>query len=263
MNPMDIKKNLFRTVIADYEYGRPKYPMALYEEIQHFSDIDSNSEILEVGAGTGQATDLFVSHGHKLDLLEVSEEQVAFLRQKYTNYPNVRLSKNYFEDYVTEKKYDLIYSATAFHWIKCENGYPKAWSMLRPGGTLAVFWNVFFDMYHCGGIFDELNRIKKFYMPEESLGLTLDEIKEKRIRQITVGGFFGCPQYFEFRQSEYYDRNRFLAYLKTDSGTLMLDDVTRERYLSDVSRCIDRCGGGIEIPEIVSLYLVKKGAERI
>lgn len=260
MNPMDVKKNLFRTVISEYEYGRPKYPVGVYEEIQRFSDIDSTSEILEVGAGTGQATDLFVSHGHKLDLLEVSEEQVAFLRQKYTNYPNVKISRNYFEDYVAEKKYDLIYSATAFHWIKCENGYPKAWSMLRTGGTLAVFWNVFFDMYHCGGIFDELNHIRKIYMPEESLGLSLEEIKAKRVRQITVGGFFGSPQYFEFRQTECYDKHRFLAYLKTDSRTLMLDDVTREQYLSAVSDCLDRSGGSIEVPEIVSLYLVKKGA---
>lgn len=26
MNVMDVKKNLFRTVISEYEFGRPSYP---------------------------------------------------------------------------------------------------------------------------------------------------------------------------------------------------------------------------------------------
>ena len=263
MNVMDIKKNLFQTVISDYEFGRPKYPEELYEKIQHFSGISPTSEILEVGAGTGQATDLFLSHGHKLDMLEVSDEQVDYLRRKYKDHPNGTIFKNYFEDYVADKEYDLIYSATAFHWIKCEDGYPKAWKMLRMGGTMAVFWNVFFDMYHTGGIFDELNEIKKAYMPTETLGLTLDEIKEKRIKQITVEGFFVEPEYYEFHKSERYDVQRFLAYLKTDSGTLMLDDVTRSKYLDAVSTCLERHGGSLEVPEIVSLYLVKKEGDQM
>lgn len=161
------------------------------------------------------------------------------------------------------KKYDLIYSATAFHWIKCENGYPKAWQMLRKGGTMAVFWNVFFDMYHCGGIFDELNEIKKVYLPEETLGLSIEEIKEKRIKQITVGGFFGMPEYAEFRRTELYETKRFLAYLKTYSAVLMLDNETRDKLLEEVSDCISRHGGKIKVPEIVSLYLVKKEEELV
>jgi len=75
-----------------------------------------------VGAGTGQATDLFITHGHHLDLLEVSDEQVSFLRQKYAANQNIAVMKKYFEDYESDQQYNLIYSATAFHWIKCEIG---------------------------------------------------------------------------------------------------------------------------------------------
>lgn len=261
MNIMDVKKNLFKTVISDYEFGRPQYSEELYEKIRRFSGIGPTSEILEVGAGTGQATDLFVSHGHKLDVLEISEEQVAYLRKKYQNYPDITITKDYFEEYTTDKKYDLIYSATAFHWIKCEDGYPKAWRMLRVGGTMAVFWDIFLDMYLSGGIFDELNAIKKIYMPQESVGLTVDEIKQKRIKQITVGGFFALPEYYEFKMLKRYDVQKFLAYLKTYSGTLMLDENMRTQYLKEVSNCLARHGGSIEVPEITSLYLVKKEGE--
>ena len=258
MNVMDVKKNLLRTVISEYEFGRPCYPEGVYEAIRRFSNIDENSRILEVGAGTGQATDLFVSHGHRLDVLEVSDEQADYLRHKYSKYAGVNVFKHYFEDYSSDEEYDLIYSATAFHWIKCENGYPKAWSMLRKGGTMAVFWNVFFDMYFSGGIFDELNKIRLKYMPDETLGLPLERIKEKRIKQITVGDCFGQPEYVEFNSKEQYRTERFLAYLKTSSAVLMLDADTKARYLAEVSDCIERHGGSIEVPAVISLYLVRK-----
>ena len=76
-------RNTFSEVINAYEYARPKYPKELYERILSFSGINNKCYILEVGAGTGQAT--------------------------------------------------------AFHWIDGEVGYPKAWRMLRAGGTMAVF----------------------------------------------------------------------------------------------------------------------------
>lgn len=259
MNIMDIKKNLFQYVIDDYAYGRPQYPAELYAAIQRFSGIDATSDILEVGAGTGQATDLFADH-HRVDLLEVSDQQVDFLRKKYKERNDIHVMKAYFEDYEPEKAYDLIYSATAFHWIKCENGYPKAWNMLREGGTMAVFWNVFMDLRHSGGIWDELNAIRKKYAPDESLGDELETIKQKRISQITVNGCFAAPEYVEFRWTDQYDARRFTALIHTFSQTLMLDEKRQSEYLWEVEQCVLKHGGVIDVPQIVSLYLVKKTA---
>ena len=49
-----------------------------------------------------------------------------------------------------------------------------------------------------------------------------------------------------------------MAYLKTDSAVLMLDADTKARYLAEVSDCIERHGGSIEVPAVISLYLVRK-----
>ena len=40
-----------------------------------------------------------------------------------------------------EGAYDLVYSASAFHWIPEEIGYPKVYGMLKPGGAFARFAN--------------------------------------------------------------------------------------------------------------------------
>ncbi|WP_455716277.1 class I SAM-dependent methyltransferase [Anaerosporobacter sp.] len=100
--------------------------MDLFYEICKFTNLNEGQNILEVGAGTGQATDLFVSKSYNLDLLEVSKNQVDFLKNKYRTNKNIAVTESYFEEYKTDKEYDLIYSATAFHWVNSEIGYPKA-----------------------------------------------------------------------------------------------------------------------------------------
>ena len=54
-------KNTFSKVITDYDLARPTYPETVYQQIMQFSDMKENAIILEVGAGTGQATDMFVN----------------------------------------------------------------------------------------------------------------------------------------------------------------------------------------------------------
>ena len=40
-----------------------------------------------------------------------------------------------------EASFDLVASATAWHWVDPTVAMPKAAAILRPAGTLALFWN--------------------------------------------------------------------------------------------------------------------------
>ena len=254
-------KNTFSKVIKDYATARPGYPKELYDTVMKFAELGTEAEVLEVGAGTGQATDLFLQGKFRLDLLEVSEEQVLFLKQKYGNNPKVTVVKDYFEQYETEKKYDLIYSATAFHWVDSWIGYPKAWEMLNAGGTLSVFWHMSSVTYYEGGIFDGLNAIKKKYLPQESLGFDAEgimKVKERRIAQIQSGGCFSVPENYEYRWTDIYDADRYVTLLNTYSGTQALQEEKRAEYLEEVRAYINTNGGKVELPQHVMLYLVRK-----
>ena len=70
----------------------------------------------------GQVTDLFLPVIDKLDIVEVGDNQVKYLKEKYQG-KNVCTYKAYFEDFNSDKSYDLIFSATAFHWVKEEIGH--------------------------------------------------------------------------------------------------------------------------------------------
>jgi len=155
MSTSDQLKNTFSKVVAAYDYARPTYPRELREQIITFAGLERGSDLLEVGAGTGQATDLFIDYSPTL--LEVSDEQVRFLRAKY---PSLHVAKDYFENYQPNRPFNLIYSATAFHWVNSNIGYPKAWNMLKVGGTMAVFWHMSSVMHYECGIFPLLNAVK-------------------------------------------------------------------------------------------------------
>ena len=265
-------KNTFSKVITDYDLSRPTYPAAVYQQIMQFSGMKENANILEVGAGTGQATDLFVNSNHfsetvekknnfYLELLEVSDEQVAFLENKYHKYPQITVKRDYFEEYKTDKQYDLIYSATAFHWVKSDIGYPKAWEMLRSGGTLAVFWQMSSVTYYDDEIFKGLNAIKQKYLPNESLGFDtqgINQVKEKRINQIQSGGYFGMPEYYEFRWTDTYTADKYATLVNTYSSTQTLQADMRNAYLEEIRRHINNNGDIVILPQLVMLYLAKK-----
>lgn len=257
----DLLKNTFSKVIHDYEYARPKYPREIYDAICQFSKIKAGADILEVGAGTGQATELFVDGDYCLDLLEVSEEQVDFLKCKYKSNSNVCVQQEYFEQYENDKKYDLIYSATAFHWIDSQIGYPKAWNMLKPGGTMAVFWQMSSVTYMNHGIFQGLNKIKQKYMPNEPLGYDengIQKVREKRIMQIQSGGFFRNPEYRDYQWTDVYDADRYTALINTYSSTQLLEEEVRKTYLEEIREYIEQNGGIVEMPQRVCLYMVRK-----
>ena len=257
----DVLKNTFSNVIADYEAARPVYPIGLKVRIEAFSGIRPGAELLEVGAGTGQATGLFLDDGYNLELLEVSREQTQFLKEKFSEYPNVSVEQGYFEEYEAGRKYDLIYSATAFHWVKSEIGYPKAWEMLKEGGTLAVFWHMSSVMKHEGGVFDGLNEIRKKYLPDAADGFDeagVEQVRRKRLAQIQSGGCFGMPEMYEFAWIDEYDADRYAALVNTYSDTQLMKETTRLAYLREIRTYILKNGGKVEMPQRVMLYLVKK-----
>lgn len=256
MSASDQLKNTFSKVTEVYDYARPTYPRELREQIITFAGLERGADLLEVGAGTGQATDLFLSYSPTL--LEVSDEQVAFLRAKY---PSLRVDKDYFETYEPDRTFDLIYSATAFHWVDSTVGYPKAWRMLKDGGTMAVFWHMSSVMRYDCGLFPILNDLKQKYMPGASLGFDeagVEAVRQKRFAQFQSGGFFKKPELFEYRWTDVYDADRYAALVESYSDTQLLPEAARRAYLDEIRTTIDQNGGKVEIPQHVLLFMQKR-----
>ncbi|WP_405017966.1 methyltransferase domain-containing protein [Kitasatospora sp. NBC_00070] len=133
--------NSFGAVAAEYDAGRPSYPAELFEELVRLTGRPlRGSEVLDVGAGTGIATRLLAARGARVTAVEPSPGMAAMLRRVSPELPLVKGTGD--ELPFHDGTADLITYAQAFHWTDPARSIPEALRVLRPGGSLATWWNV-------------------------------------------------------------------------------------------------------------------------
>ena len=253
---------VFKNIITDYEAARPGYPDALFRDILVYSSRTETHDILEVGAGPGQASNYFAIRGFQLTALEISPEQVEYLDNKYFDHPNFRAVCSRFEDFpADEEAFDIVFSATAFHWIAPEIGYPKAYRLLRRDGVLAVFWHLASIIEPQTEMLQQIRTIYREYAPELDDYLDRDaaeELHQLRLKQIQSGAFFCHPVSRVYRWDDVYTTQRYLQLMNSYSDFHSISPEKREAIQTQVAEYIESKGGTILIPQVVRLYLAKK-----
>ena len=95
--------------------------------------------MLEVGCGTGKLTVELAARGPRIDAVDPGENLVAVARRRLAGGEPVRFHLGRFEEVeLRPESYDLVVSASAFHWIDPGLGWARAAELLRPGATIAV-----------------------------------------------------------------------------------------------------------------------------
>lgn len=97
--------------------------------------------IAEIGPGTGLATEALAAWSpDRFVAFEPDPVLAAHLRGAFATLDVVN------DDFCAaevESGFDLIVSASSFHWLDAEAALAKARPLLAPGGTLAIWWNVY------------------------------------------------------------------------------------------------------------------------
>jgi ubiquinone/menaquinone biosynthesis C-methylase UbiE len=136
------KRLTFNEDVKNYDQWRPTYCKELFSDIIQYSGGKQNQKAVEVGIGTGQATLPFLISGWDVTAVELGKDLAEFSKEKFKKYPNFRICNTSFEDFpCADDSVDILYSATAFHWIPEDIGYLKALKLLKNHGVLALLWN--------------------------------------------------------------------------------------------------------------------------
>jgi ubiquinone/menaquinone biosynthesis C-methylase UbiE len=132
------QRTLFDSVAQLYEASRLGYPSDIVEYAVATAAVGADSEVLEVGCGTGQLTKSLACYGFRLTAIDIGPSMVtAALRRLDGQALSFEVSS--FEDFfATDASFDLIVSGTAFHWVDPEVMFRKPARLLRPGGWLAL-----------------------------------------------------------------------------------------------------------------------------
>ena len=124
---------VFDEVAELYDAARPTYPPELLAAVSGL--LGMQKRILEIGCGTGQATLPLARLGCCITALEPGPNLAALAAKNLALYPQVQIQTTTFEEWLAaENQYDLVLSATAFHWVSPEVRYAKSAQALTSGG---------------------------------------------------------------------------------------------------------------------------------
>ena len=201
-------RHLFGADAAGYERGRPAYPEPVFELLAARCGLGPGARVLEIGAGNGLASRALLARAPAaLTLLEPDARFGARLRDLAGQTKSrVGLIGASFEDAeLPPGSFDLIVAATSFHWVSPQTeGLAKAAQLLRPGGWLALFWNVFGDPRSADPFHDATQHLlatlagNPSHPPERPLPFSLDEAA--RLSDLEAVGAFEalCAERFEW-----------------------------------------------------------------
>ena len=129
---------------ANYHAARPPYPAAVWTALRQRAGLRPGIDILEIGAGSGLATGPLLQHDpRRLTAVEPDRRLAEFLRGTLHD-PRLDVVAEPFETApLPLAGFDLVVSATAFHWLDARPALQRVATLLRPGGHVALCWNVF------------------------------------------------------------------------------------------------------------------------
>ena len=254
---MDLRLKFDEDVI-NYDNMRPTYVKDLYEDVIRFIGLDGSKSALEIGMGTGQATLPFLQTGCKLTAIELGESLAAYCANKFSSYDTFRIIHGDFETVPLEdNSYDLIYAATAFHWISEDTGYTKVFKLLKSGGTVALFWN--HPVPGEGAFAAAIQAVHdKHDAPSQS---SVHSVSDENCFAITETmkkyGFIDVA-YKLYHNTRFLSASQYMALLNTYSDHRAKQEENRIQLEKELTDVINRFGGVLDVHDTMDLYLARK-----
>ncbi|SRR6266567_4909645 len=117
-----------------YDRVRPTYPDELFADLAAITGMDRGSSVLEVGCGTGQATRSLAALGCTVTAIEPGAGMAALARHRLAAFRDVEVETSAFEEWDDGgRRFDVLVSASAWHWVDPAVGWRRAHDLLHPG----------------------------------------------------------------------------------------------------------------------------------
>jgi SAM-dependent methyltransferase len=235
-----LRAESFGSVAALYDGVRPSYPAALIDELM----AERPCDVLDVGAGTGIAGALLVQRGASVLGVEVDERMAEIARSR-----GLTVEIAAFESWEPAgRRFDLLISGQAWHWIDPAAGAAKAAAVLRCGGRACLFWN------HGDPPAPVRERLAPIY---ERLAPELENYSALpgggrdsvayAAEALERSGEFDAARIRGFSWSETYAADAWVDLLRTHSDHQTMAPSRREPLLRAVRDAIDELGGSFAL----------------
>ena len=135
--------NKFNGKGNSYSKYRPSYPKEYIDYLVKENNLNRDSKVFDVGAGTGILTEILIKRGLKVTAIEPNLDMAIFIEELTKEYSNLNFIKSLAEDINYNKKdVDLITVAQAFHWFDVARFNSQCKKILKDSGKVALLWNI-------------------------------------------------------------------------------------------------------------------------
>ncbi|MBR4538702.1 MAG: methyltransferase domain-containing protein [Clostridia bacterium] len=250
---MEFRK-VFDTIPEQFDRFRPRYCEALFSDLISYAGIGPGKAVLELGPGTGQATDPILKTGCDYLAIELGAHLTGFMRQKYGSFPNFHIVN---DDFITHdfgnRKFDVIYSAATIQWIPEETAFAKTFDLLKPGGTLAMMLTSGDYRTPNEALYQKIQAVYAAYFKPET--------------RYTHGSFRyeNAPDYgyVDFEKRVYHGErvftaDEYAAYCGTHCDHIVIPEPCKSKFFEGLKEAVREAGNRIVFSDTYTLYLTKK-----
>lgn len=223
---MSERSRSFGAVADVYRRARPSYP----REAVAWALPELPCRAVDVGAGTGKLTEVLVALDCDVVAVEPDDAMRAVLTETL---PGVEAAVGTAEELaLADASVDAVLAAQAYHWFDRDRFLAEAARVLRPGGTVALLWNVLDDRIPWVA---ELAELLESY-DRLSLG--------DGTPPFAGDASFADPHRRRVPHVQRLDEELLVELVATRSRTLTMEPPERDRLLADVRRLARERHGG-------------------
>ncbi len=257
---MNVHKDseMFNQVAEYYDKYRPGYPQEIIDSLISATGITEDSDLLEIGCGSGKATSQLIGNGFNIIGIDPGEDLVRIGNERFKN-ENINFVKGRFEEYdFGQKKFNVIYAAQSFHWVPQPIGYKKCADILKDNGYITLFWNMY--VLNDSDTDKELLEISKRYggiadfVTEAECESRIDSI----VSHIVGSNLFEKPTVIRKLWKHNYTSDEFYGFALTGNRFMQISDRDKKKAYNDIVALAEKNGGIIERTYLCVLYISKK-----
>ncbi len=234
---------LFDHAAERYHRVRPRPPAALIQSIVEEAELSSDQWLLEVGCGSGQATELLGGYDFSIVALDTGSHLLDCARERMSNYSRILIEQADFNTFSALKPFDALVSVQAFHWFPVAVGLTQAKRLLKPGAALLLAWHR--DQSEDTDFYRATQKLYLQYhadypppQPPASCQAYCEALEQS--------ADWSQPEQKNFIWEKEYSGQDYLDLLQTYSDVLNFPTDIRKQFLSEMAQLISQNGGVVK-----------------
>lgn len=247
-------RRIFDTIPEQFDRYRTRYCKELFQSMIDYASIGPGKTVLELGPGTGQATDPILQTGCDYYAIELGEHLCEKMKSKYGAYPNFSIMN---DDFITHdfgtQRFDVIYSAATIQWIPEKIAFGKTFALLKPGGTLAMMLTKGDYRTTNEALYDKIQKVYDAYFKPE---VPYSHGKFGYMNATTYG--FSPVEKREFKGVREYTAQEYVAYCGTHCDHIALPDDLKIKMFEGIYNTVLENGNKVVFNDTHVLYLTRK-----